>query len=149
MPFVVGQSFFFRAYLVCFSSVFSPNFLPPGFQVVMRDLRFAGYAGSSQSPSSDAAEHFRAVITVHSDTRGFDFVAQVTLGGSRPSIPGACFRFMQRQGRGSSLEDVCTPCTIDIHLKPRERIQNVPCRPLPLHHPHGPYGASMIPPGGM
>ena len=67
---------------------FSPNF-SLRLQVVMRDLRFAGCAGS-HSPS-DAARDFRVVISVHSDTRGFDFIAQVTRGGGERGILGAAF----------------------------------------------------------
>lgn len=42
-----------------------------GEQVVTRDLRFAGYMGGGPAP-------FPVVISVHSDTAGFDFLAQVT-----------------------------------------------------------------------
>lgn len=45
-------------------------------KVVMRDLRFAGY-GRNLGKTGD---RLSAVVSVHSDTTGFDLVAQVTTG---------------------------------------------------------------------
>ena len=54
--------------------------------MVARDLRFAGCIDcNSRTPTSDGRplprsteDRFAVVISVHSDTGGFDFVAQVT-----------------------------------------------------------------------
>lgn len=56
-------------------------------QVVLRDLRFAGYVDVTTSVSDgdplprSTGDRFPVVISVHSDTAGFDFVAQVTKRG--------------------------------------------------------------------